>query len=312
MAIADERADLPLQVMSHFFLGLAYAYACRFRESIELLSWNIDRLQGEAIYERFGEPGLPAVFSRSYLVRALAELGQFSEGLARGDEAVRLSESTDLPFSLASSLEGLGYVRLRRGEIPQAIMLLERGHQICEQRQLHLSYYMVQAYLGYAYALAGRDAEAMPLLAASAAIDVGLHPALRVTMQGEAHLLAGRLDLAQQCVERALVLAAVGEERGSRAWTLRLAAEVALAQGQDGAAPAAAHYQEALALAEEMEMRPLQAHCHLGLGKRYRQIGRDDEARAELSTAVTMLRKMGMAHWVSQAESELAQADAPA
>ena len=152
----------------------------------------------------------------------------------------------------------------------------------------------------------------MPLLAASAAIGVGLHPALRVTMQGEAHLLAGRLDLAQQCVERALVLAAVGEEHGSRAWTLRLAAEVALAQGQDGADPAAAHYQEALALAEELGMRPLQAHCHLGLGKRYRQIGRDDEARAELSTAVTMLRRMGMAHWASQAESELAQADASA
>src|SRR5439155_11931510 len=52
MAIADERADLPLQVMAHFFLGLAYVYACRFREAIEAFSWNVDRLQGEAIDER--------------------------------------------------------------------------------------------------------------------------------------------------------------------------------------------------------------------------------------------------------------------
>ena len=305
MAIADERADFPLQVMSHFFLGLAYVYACRFRESIQLLSWNIDRLQGEAVYERFGEPGLPAVFSRSYLVRALADLGRFAEGLARGDEAVRLSESTDLPFSLASSLEGLGYVHVRRGEIPQAIVLLERGLQICEQRQLHLSYYMVQAYLGYAYALAGRDAEAMPLLAASAAIDFGLHPALRVTMQGEAHLLAGRLDLAQQCVDRALALAAAGEEHGSRAWTLQLAAEVVLAQGLDSADRAAAHYREALTLAEQLELRPLQAHCHLGLGKLYRRIDRVEDARVELSAAITMLHEMGMRFWLPGARAEL-------
>ncbi len=308
MAIADERADLPLQVMSHFFLGLAYVYACRFRESIELLSWNIDRLQGEAVHERFGEPGIPAVFSRSYLVRALADLGRFDEGFARGEEAVRLSESSDFPFSLASSLEGLGYVHLRRGEIPQAIALLERGAQICEQWQLHLSYYMVQSYLGYAYALAGRIAEATPLLAASAAIDLGLHPALRVTMQGEAHLLAGRLDLTQQCVDRALALAAVGEEDGSRAWTLRLAAEVALARGLRGADQAIAHYREALTLAEALEMRPLLAHCHLGLGKLFRAVGRPDEAQGELSTTISMLSEMGMAFWLPQAEAELAQA----
>jgi len=308
MEIADERADLPLQVMSHFFLGLAYVYACRFRESIGLLSWSIDQLQGEAVYERFGEPGLPAVFSRSYLIRALADLGHFAEGFARGDEALRLSESTDLPFSLASSLEGLGYVHLRRGEIPQAIVFLERGLQICEQRQFHLIYYMVQAYLGYAYALTGRDAEALPLLVASTAIDAGFHPALRVIMLGEAHLLAGRIDLAQQCVDRALALAVAGEEHGSRAWTLRLAAEVELALGLNSADRAAAHYREALALAEELEMRPLQSHCHLGLGKLYRRIGQPEEARAELETAAEMLRSMRMMLWLPEAESELAKA----
>ena len=306
MAIADERADLPLQVMSHFFLGLAYVYACRFRESIEALSWNVDRLQDESIYERFGEPGLPAVFSRSYLMRALAEVGDFEQGLARGDEAVRLSESTDLPFSRASSLEGLGYVHLRRGEIPQAITLLERGLQLCEQRQFHLFYYMVQAYLGYAYALAGRDAEAGPLLAESAAIDWGLHPALRVTMQGEAHLLAGRRDQARQCVDRGLALATVSQEHGSRGWTLRLAAEIALDQGLESTDQAAAHYREALALAEELGMRPLQAHCHLGLGKLYRAVGRAEQAHAELSTAIAMLSEMRMAFWLPEAEAEVA------
>ena len=66
-----------------------------------------------------------------------------------------------------------------------------------------------------------------------------------------------------------------------------------------------AQYRQALALAEELEMRPLQAHCHLGLGKLYRRIGRLDEARAELATAVAMLREMGMAFWLPEAEAEL-------
>jgi hypothetical protein len=55
-------------------------------------------------------------------------------------------------------------------------------------------------------------------------------------------------------------------------------------------------------------MRPLQAHCHLGLGKLYRRIGRTDEARAELATAVAMLQEMGMAFWLPETEAELAEA----
>jgi len=55
-------------------------------------------------------------------------------------------------------------------------------------------------------------------------------------------------------------------------------------------------------------MRPLQAHCHLALGKLYRRVGRLDEARAELATAVAMPREMGMAFWLPEAEQELAGA----
>jgi len=58
----------------------------------------------------------------------------------------------------------------------------------------------------------------------------------------------------------------------------------------------------------EVGMRPVQTHCHLGLGKLYRRTGRPDEARAELATAVAMLREMGMAFWLPEAEAELAAA----
>jgi hypothetical protein len=70
---------------------------------------------------------------------------------------------------------------------------------------------------------------------------------------------------------------------------------------------AEAHFQQALALAEALGMRPLQAHCHLGLGTLYATTGQRQQARASLSTAVEMYRAMDMAFWLPQAEAALAQ-----
>jgi hypothetical protein len=55
-------------------------------------------------------------------------------------------------------------------------------------------------------------------------------------------------------------------------------------------------------------MRPLVAHCHLGLGKLYVKIGRRAEARAALSVAVELYRAMEMTFWLPQAEAAQAQA----
>ena len=54
-------------------------------------------------------------------------------------------------------------------------------------------------------------------------------------------------------------------------------------------------------------MRPLQAHCHLGLGTLYVQMGRPEQARAALSTAIALYRDMDMTFWLPQAEAALAQ-----
>ena len=70
---------------------------------------------------------------------------------------------------------------------------------------------------------------------------------------------------------------------------------------------AEAQYRQALALADEIGMRPLQAHCHLGLGALYRQLGRLEEARTALSTAIDLYRTMEMSLWLLQAETALAQ-----
>ena len=65
------------------------------------------------------------------------------------------------------------------------------------------------------------------------------------------------------------------------------------------------HYRQALALAEPRGMRPLVAHCHLGLGKLYRRTGKREQAQEHLTTATTMYRDMGMTYWLEQAEAEM-------
>jgi hypothetical protein len=61
------------------------------------------------------------------------------------------------------------------------------------------------------------------------------------------------------------------------------------------------HYRQALALAEALGLRPLVAHCQLGLGALYRRTGARQQARELLTTAATMFAEMDMRYWLAQA-----------
>ena len=113
------------------------------------------------------------------------------------------------------------------------------------------------------------------------------------------------MPLARQALE----LARDGRERGCEAWALRLLGEIHSHQDFLDADQAAAHYQQALALAEELGMRPLQAHCHRGLGMLYAKIGREEPTRTALFAAVELYRSMEMTIWLPQAEAMLAQVE---
>ena len=60
-------------------------------------------------------------------------------------------------------------------------------------------------------------------------------------------------------------------------------------------------------MATELGMRPLVAHCHLGLGKLYRRTGKREQAHERLATAITMYREMDMRFYLEQAETELTE-----
>jgi hypothetical protein len=89
-----------------------------------------------------------------------------------------------------------------------------------------------------------------------------------------------------------LTLARRRGERGHEAWALRLLGEIATHQSD--VATAERQYAAAMALASELEMRPLLAHCHLGLATLHRRTGKQSEADAQLATATSMYREMRM------------------
>ena len=99
-------------------------------------------------------------------------------------------------------------------------------------------------------------------------------------------------------------------QQGEQPCALRLLGEISAHRHLPQAELAEAAYREALALAEALGMRPLQAHCHLGLGMLYGALGQQEVARRELSTAIEMYRTMAMTFWLPQTEAALAQAEA--
>jgi tetratricopeptide (TPR) repeat protein len=170
------------------------------------------------------------------------------------------------------------------------------------------------AALGGVYTLGGRVTDAVPLLTQAMeqtiAKEMGGFQVLCHLSLGEAHLLGGCLEEAHALAEHTLALTRAHQERGHQAYALRLLGDIAARREPPAVEPAEDYYQQALALADELGMRPLVAHCHLGLGKLYATIGRRAEARAELSAAVELYRTMAMTFWLPQAEAALAQVEA--
>jgi len=189
--------------------------------------------------------------------------------------------------------------------------VLERGLEGCHSRDLTSLFPWVASPLGALYARARRFSEALPLLAQAveraATCGIFADQALRVAWLSEAYLLTNQGDQARQLAEHALELSRTHQERGNQAWVRWLLGQIEVHHDLLAGEPAKENYRQALTLAEELGMRPLQAHCHLGLGTLYSKIGRVEAARAELSAAIALYRAMDMTFWLPEVETALVQ-----
>jgi class 3 adenylate cyclase/tetratricopeptide (TPR) repeat protein len=309
LAISEALGDSSLALVANQYLGLVYYAMGRHRRATELLTKNVAALGADLVHDRFGQLILPAVQSRAWLICSHAELGEFAEGMAIGDEGLRIAETVDHPYSRVVARFGLGVLYFIQGEFRRAIMVLEPAVGLCEALKFRLWFPQTASCLGSAYALSGRVAEALPLLVQAEELafsrrDLRGH-SLRTANLSEAYLLANRLDDATRFARHALELSRNHNEQGNEAWTVRLLGEIASRRDPPEVNEAEDHYRQASALADELAMRPLVAHCHLGLGKLYRRTGKREQAQEHLNTATTMYRDMDMRFWLERAEAEL-------
>src|SRR5262245_35623765 len=308
LEIATSLGDFALEVAANFALGLAYHGLGEFDRAIAHLDRNIASLQGERLYGRFGTAGVTSVLLRMGLDWCHAERGSFAEGIARGEEALRIAQARDDKLSLMFADVAVGHVYLVQGDLDRAIPTLERGVATCRMWDFPSWFPWLASRTGAAYVLGGRLADGLPLLEESveqaACLGLMADASPMAVRLGEGYVHAGRMDDALALANRALDLAVEHRGRGHQAWALRLRAEVAVRSDRPDLEQAEGDYRHALRLAEELRMRPLAGHCHLGLARLYLRAGERQRSQEHLTTATTMYREMGMTFWLEQAEAE--------
>jgi tetratricopeptide (TPR) repeat protein len=127
-----------------------------------------------------------------------------------------------------------------------------------------------------------------------------------LALLGEACLFANRGDEASAAAQRALTLASERGQRGDAAAALYVLGDAAARDSLD-IDKAEHHYLAAIALAGELEMRPLLARGHLGIGRLYVRAGDRDRAEDHLLTATRLFIAMDMPFWLRQAASSLSE-----
>jgi class 3 adenylate cyclase/tetratricopeptide (TPR) repeat protein len=249
-----------------------------------------------------------AANATAWLASALADTGDFAEASRVAVEGLHRVDHAHHPWAQAATSCAVGLVDISQGDFARAVPVLERGLEIARSMQVVIWASPLAVHLGLAYAHVGRAAEALPLVqeavrAWSTPVAVTYH-AFSLVALGEVHRLAGRGDEALAAGQEALAGAIERKERGVEAAARRLLGDVT-SQTEPGApASAEMQYRQALALASELGMRPLIAHCHAGLAKVYRRTGKQAQAEEQFESAGDMYREMGMTYWLAKAEAE--------
>jgi tetratricopeptide (TPR) repeat protein len=172
----------------------------------------------------------------------------------------------------------------------------------------HIAIYvpLVAPRLGYAYVHVGQLAEGLRLLEQSiedsAAVGRAGFLALNLTWLSEAYLIAGQIDEAVALADRAFELSRQHKEPGHGALALKLSGDIAMRQSAKQIDQAETHYREALSLAGDMAMRPLQALCHAGLAQVYAAAANLEKARKESSAARELFRDMAMTSFLAKCD----------
>ena len=308
LAIARRLGDVRLRILATSCLVEGHYYRGEYERVVELAMGNLAALPADWASEYFGLAVPPSVLDTSYLAMSLAQLGRFIEAVTYEAEAIRLAEPTQHAHTVGWAHLAAGTLRLIKGDWPSARTLIE--HWIAVVRPRNVVFQLPTAVASSAWALAqlgeagealNRLREAEPLLERQAAKGLFAYRGWDYHSLGRVALRLGRLDEARCLGDRA-VESSPGHQ-GFAAHARHLLGDIATYPDRFDGESGEAYYREALALAEPRGMRPLVAHCHLGLGNLYGRTADRAKAEEHLEIAMTMYREMEMNFYLAQAEA---------
>jgi len=305
--IGNDAKDSRLLASANEHLGLAHYQLGNYQIAVEQLRAALAFVRDVPLHGRFGRASHPWVQPRVFLAWCLAERGDFAEARAVAEEALTIAKTAGHEVSRIHAQAALGQVHFWRGELRDALDNLELAFRSVESADVPLPLVASggrQAWLGLVYAELDRIDDALPVL--DSPRERSEAQEVRVLLcAAQAYLTAGREERARDMAARALTSSRQRGERGHEALALWLLGELTDRLDPHDAPAAEAHYDEALALAEPRGMRPLVAHCHLGLAKLHRRTGKRTESDEHFAAATSMYREMGMTYWLEKAQREM-------
>ncbi len=306
LEIADRLGDPKIRLVANSYLAQVYCYRGEYERVVEITTKNLAALPAKWGKEHFGMAVPVSMFDRAWLIMSLAELGRFTEEAKYEAEAIQIADATEHAYTIGWAHFAASIPHLLKGDWLKARTLVE--HWIVTVRSGNVALHLPWAVAASAWALAQigetdealeRVHEAEELLERQAAHGIVSHRGWAYHAAGRACSVIGQRERARHLAERAVGTSQ--HQPGFAAHALHLLGDLASQSDQFDPESSTAHYREALALAQKHGMRPLIAHCHLGLGKVYSRTGKV-EAHKHLVTAATMYREMDMAFWLKQAE----------
>ena len=309
LRIGEAADDRSLQALARGYLGTSYHAQGRFREAERVLRQNLEALDDASTGGATIQSRISFVTSAAWVAFTDADLGDFDAAFADLDQAARAAAATGHPYPQAIAQTMAGLVHLRRGQLEAALPLLQQSVDTCREKGLDVWRPIPSSLLGLTRVRLGQVDEGLALLEESVsrteALGVRAYLALWTAQLAEGLLAAGQIERARAAAQRALELALRHKEQGHHARALKLLGDVTAAASPADPGPAEQRYRQALALADELAMRPLTAQTLLGLGRLYQRTGRRTEAADRLADALLLLHDMGMRPWLSSTADEL-------
>jgi class 3 adenylate cyclase/tetratricopeptide (TPR) repeat protein len=296
--LASEIQDFSIGLAARFNRANLHHALGMVGEAAQMYASILDALEGDLRYKRLGWTALPSVLTCGFLAWCAVDMGDFVLARNTVDEALRIVEKVPEPYSIVYAHMANGLYKLGRGEPREAITAFEAAKVVNERSQMKLP--IATAWLARAYVQGGRPEDALSILTEADRTITYKHGGKynwfhHHLSMAQAYLAVRNLPSAQAAATRAQEIAVTAEEIVHVAWACKVRGDIAI-KNEDGEVARLA-YTQALEISRPRGLLPLEAHCHAGLARLERQLGRPSEAARHQRKAEEIYGVLKLAAW---------------